>query len=116
VLTSGVGVPTSGIILEGAVPIVSCQPVPNRDRDSAPFWEAQDNHEPGSAARAVRPSATRSARSARNAALRLRVTPSGCGTIHSYTIVRHQTHPASRCRTSSLVQMEKGALIAQLRA
>ena len=43
---------------------------------------------------------------------------SGRGTIHSYTVVRHQTHPAFPVPyTIVLVEMEEGPrVIAQLRA
>ena len=97
------------------------RPFPYRDRDSAPFWEAQDNHE------------LKFQRCSRCQTIRYPIGPlcpecrsfefewttsSGRGTIYSYTVVRHQTHPAFKVPyVIVLVQLEEGPrLIAQLRA
>ena len=97
------------------------RPFPYRDRDSAPFWEAQDNHE------------LKFQRCSRCQTIRYPIGPlcpecrsfdfewttsSGRGAIYSYTVVRHQTHPAFEVPyVIVLVQMEEGPrLIAQLRA
>ena len=97
------------------------RPYPYRDRDTAPFWEAQDQHE------------LKFQRCSRCQAVRYLVGPlcpecrsfefdwvasTGKGTIHSYTVVRHQTHPAFPVPyTIVLVEMEEGPrVIAQLRA
>ncbi len=97
------------------------RPFPQPDRDTAPFWEAQNRHE------------LRFQRCTNCSAVRYLVGPlcpqchsfehewiasSGRGTIHSYTVVRHQTHPAFPVPyTVLLVEMEEGPrVIAQLRA
>jgi uncharacterized OB-fold protein len=97
------------------------RPYPHRDRDTAPFWEAQDKHE------------LRFQKCASCGYVRHPVGPlcpecrsfefewalsSGRGRIYSYTVVRHQTHPAFAAPyTVLLVEMEEGPrLIAQLRA
>ena len=97
------------------------RPFPLPDRDTAPFWEAQNNHE------------LRFQKCARCATVRYPVGPlcpecrsfdfewiasSGRGTVHSYTVVHHQTHPAFPAPyTVLLVDMEEGPrIIAQLRA
>ena len=96
-------------------------PYPQRDRDTAPFWEAQRHHE------------LRFQRCAQCNYVRYPVGPlcpecrsfdfewiasSGRGTVYSYTVVRHQTHPAFPVPyTVVLAQMEEGPrVIAQLRA
>jgi uncharacterized OB-fold protein len=97
------------------------RPFPIPDRDTAPFWEAQNNHE------------LRFQRCIACGTVRYLVGPlcpkcrsfdfewtasSGRGVIHSYTVVRHQTHPAFPVPyTIVLVEMEEGPrVIAQLRA
>jgi uncharacterized OB-fold protein len=97
------------------------RPYPRPDRDTAPFWEAQRNHE------------LRLQRCSACAAFRFPVAPlcpechsfdfewalcSGRGTVYSYTIVQHQTHPAFPVPyTMLLVALEEGPrIIAQLRA
>ncbi len=96
-------------------------PYPARDRDTTPFWEAQDRHE------------LCFQRCAQCGHVRYPVGPlcpecrsfdfewsqsSGKGVIYSYTVVRHQTHPAFPAPyTVLLVELEEGPrLIAQLRA
>jgi uncharacterized OB-fold protein len=96
------------------------RPFPIADRDTAPFWEAQQRHE------------LQFQRCSQCAYVRYPVGPlcpecrsfdfewitsSGVGTIYSYTVVRHQTHPAFAAPyTIVLAQMEEGPrLIAQLR-
>jgi hypothetical protein len=96
-------------------------PYPQPDRDTAPFWEGQNRHE------------LRFQRCSRCQAICYPVGPlcpecrsfefewttsSGRGTIYSYIVVRHQTHPAFRVPyTVVLVEMEEGPrVIAQLRA
>lgn len=97
------------------------RPYPHRDRDTAPFWEAQDNHE------------LRFQKCASCGYVRYPIGPlcpechsfefewalsSGRGTVYSYTVVRHQTHPAFPAPyTVLLVEMAEGPrVIAQLRA
>jgi uncharacterized OB-fold protein len=95
------------------------RPYPRPDRDTAPFWEAQRNHE------------LRLQRCSGCGTFRFPVTPlcpacrsfdfdwapcSGRGTIYSYTVVHHQTHPAFPVPyTIVLVELEEGPrLIGQL--
>ena len=97
------------------------RPSPLPDRDTAPFWEAQNNHE------------LKFQRCTGCETVRYPVGPlcpecysfdfewitsSGRGTIYSYTVVRHQTHPAfAPPYTVLLVEMEEGPrIIAQLQA
>ena len=97
------------------------RPFPHPDRDTAPFWEAQNQHE------------LRFQKCADCGAVRYPVGPlcpechsfefewkasSGRGTIYSYTVVRHQTHPSFPVPyTVLLVEMDEGPrIIAQLRA
>ena len=97
------------------------RPYPRPDRDTAPFWKAQRNHE------------LRLQRCSGCGAFRFPVTPlcpdcrsfdfewalcSGRGTVYSYTVVQHQTHPAFPVPyTILLVEMEEGPrVVAQLRA
>ena len=97
------------------------RPFPLADRDTAPFWEAQNNHE------------LKFQRCTPCRTVRYPVGPlcpechsfdfewiasSGRGTIYSYTVARHQTHPAFPVPyTVLLVEMEEGPrIIAQLRA
>ena len=96
------------------------RPYPRPDRDTAPFWEAQRNHE------------LRLQRCSGCGTFRFPVTPlcpecrsfdfdwvpcSGRGTIYSYTVVHHQTHPAFPVPyTIVLVELEEGPrLVGQLR-
>jgi uncharacterized OB-fold protein len=97
------------------------RPFPTPDRDTAPFWEAQAQHE------------LKFQRCSQCQHVRFPVGPmcpecrsfdfewvvsSGRGTVYSYTVVRHQTHPAFEVPyTIVLVALEEGPrLIAQLRA
>ncbi len=97
------------------------RPYPRPDRDSAPFWEAQRQHE------------LRFRRCADCGAFRYPLTllcpacrsfdfewaaSSGRGNVYSYTVVHHQTHPAFAVPyTVVLVEMEEGLrVVAQLRA
>lgn len=97
------------------------RPFPYRDRDSAPFWAAQDNHELKfqrcSSCLTVRYPAGPLCPGCRSFDFEW-ITSSGRGTIYSYTVVRHQTHPAFAVPyVIVLAQMEEGPrLIAQLRA
>ncbi len=96
-------------------------PFPQPDRDTTPFWEAQNEH------RLVFQKCSQCGH------MRYVVGPlcpechsfehewtksSGRGTIYSFTTVRHQSHPAFvPPYTVLLVEMEEGPrLIAQLRA
>lgn len=92
------------------------RPYPQPDRDTAPFWEAQNRHE------------LRFQRCTRCQTIRYRVSPlcpachsfdhewvlsSGRGTVYSYTVVRRQTHPAFPAPyTVALVEMEEGPRVA----
>ena len=97
------------------------RPFPIPDRDTASFWEAQNDHK------------LKFQRCAQCQAIRFPVGPlcpqcrtfefewitsSGRGTVYSYTVVRHQTHPAFPAPyTVLLVELEEGPrVIAQLRA
>jgi uncharacterized OB-fold protein len=97
------------------------RPYPQPDRDTAPFWQAQNEH------RLVFQKCSGCGH------VRYIVSPicpechtfehewlesSGHGTIYSFTTVRHQTHPAfAPPYTVLLVEMEEGPrLVAQLRA
>ena len=97
------------------------RPYPQPDRDSARFWEAQNQHE------------LVFQRCAGCAAVRYPVGPlcpeclsfdfewamsTGRGTVYSSTVVHHQTHPAFPTPyTVLLVEMAEGPrVIAQLRA
>ena len=97
------------------------RPYPHRDRDTAPFWEAQDQHElkfqQCSQCQTVRYLVGPLCPECRSFDFDW-VASSGKGTIHSYTVVRHQTHPAFPVPyTIVLVEMEEGPrVIAQLRA
>lgn len=96
-------------------------PYPQPDRDTAEFWAAQNNHE------------LKFQRCTHCGHVRYLVGPlcpecrsfdfewtasSGRGVIYSYTVVRHQTHPAFPAPyTVLLVELEEGPrVIAQLRA
>ena len=96
------------------------RPYPRPDRDTAPYWEAQRRHE------------LRYQRCSDCGESRFPITPvcpacrsfefewtssSGRGTIYSYTVVHHQTHPAFAVPyTIVLVEMEEGPrVVAQLR-
>jgi hypothetical protein len=97
------------------------RPFPYPDRDTAPFWEAQNNRE------------LKFQRCTQCATVRYPVGPlcpmcrsfdtewitsTGRGIIYSYTVVRHQTHPAFPAPyTMLLVELEEGPrVIAQLAA
>ena len=96
-------------------------PFPQPDRDTAEFWAAQNAHE------------LKFQRCARCEHVRYVVGPlcpecrsfefawitsSGRGVVYSYTVVRHQTHPAFPAPyTVLLVELQEGPrLIARLRA
>jgi len=97
------------------------RPFPQPDRDTAPFWEAQNRHELvfqrcsgcGTTRYPVAPlcAECRSFESAW-------VASTGRGRVYSYTVVHHQTHPAFPVPyTVLLAEMEEGPrVIAQLRA
>ena len=97
------------------------RPFPIPDRDTAPFWEAQNQHELrfqkctqcGSVRYLVGPLCP----SCRSFEF-VWITSSGRRRVYSYTVVRHQTHPAFPAPyTVALVEMEEGPrVIAQLRA
>ena len=97
------------------------RPFPHPDRDSAPFWEGQSNHELKfqrcSKCQYVRYPIGPLCPECRSFESEW-ITSSGHGTIYSYTVVRHQTHPAFDVPyTIVLAQLEEGPrLIAQLRA
>ena len=97
------------------------RPFPQPDRDSAPFWQAQANHQLKfqrcSVCQYVRYPIGPLCPQCRSFEFAW-ITSSGRGTIYSYTVVRHQTHPAFAVPyTIVLGQMEEGPrLIAQLRA
>jgi uncharacterized OB-fold protein len=97
------------------------RPYPHRDRDTAPFWEAQDKHElrfqKCSSCGHVRYPIGPLCPECRSFEFEWSLS-SGRGTIYSYTVVRHQTHPAFPAPyTVLLVEMEEGPrVIAQLRA
>jgi len=97
------------------------RPYPRPDRDTLPFWEAQRGHE------------LKFQRCSDCGGFRFPITPicpacqsfafewsasSGRGTVYSYTVVHHQTHPAfSVPYTIVLVELEDGPrFIAQFRA
>ena len=97
------------------------RPYPQPDRDTAPFWEAQNNHElkfqrctPCVHVRYPVGPLCPECRSFEHEW----ITSSGRGTIASYTVVRQTTHPAFPAPyTVLLVEMAEGPrLIAQLRA
>lgn len=96
------------------------RPYPQPDRDTAAFWEAQNNHE------------LKFQRCMQCQVVRYTVGPlcphcrsfgfewirsSGRGMLYSYTVVRHQTHPVFQVPYAvALVEMEEGPrIIAQLR-
>ena len=97
------------------------RPYPQPDRDTAPFWEGQNRHQ------------LTFQRCTRCQTVRYLVGPlcpncrsfdfawtasAGRGAVYSYTVVRHQTHPAFPVPyTVLLVEMDEGPrVIAQLRA
>jgi uncharacterized protein len=97
------------------------RPHPRPDRDTSPYWEAQRAHE------------LKFQRCSDCGESRFPVTPtcpacrsfdfewtssSGRGTVYSYTVVHHQTHPAFGVPyTIVLVELEDGPrMVAQLRA
>ncbi len=97
------------------------RPYPRPDRDSAPFWEAQRRHELRfrrcTDCGAFRYPLTLLCPACRSFDFEW-VASSGRGTVYSYTVVHHQTHPAFAVPyTIVLVQMEEGPrVVAQLRA
>jgi uncharacterized OB-fold protein len=97
------------------------RPLPLPDRDTAPFWEAQARHElvfqRCTACKAVRYPVGPLCPECRTFDFEW-IASSGRGTIHSFTVVRHQTHPAFPAPyTIVLAEMAEGPrVIAQLRA
>lgn len=97
------------------------RPVPLPDRDTAPFWEAQNNHQlvfqRCSDCGKVRYPVAPICPDCLSFAFQW-IPSSGQGTIYSYTVVEHQTHPAFPVPyTVLLVEMEEGPrVIARLRA
>ena len=97
------------------------RPFPHPDRDTAPFWEAQNQHElrfqQCTDCGAVRYPVGPLCPECRSFELEWKAS-SGRGTIYSYTVVRHQTHPSFPVPyTVLLVEMDEGPrIIAQLRA
>jgi uncharacterized OB-fold protein len=97
------------------------RPVPLPDRDTAPFWEAQNQHELTfqrcTNCQTVRYPVGPLCPQCRTFEFEW-ITSSGRGTIYSYTVVRHQTHPAFPAPyTVVLVELEESPrVIAQLRA
>ena len=96
------------------------RPVPRGDRDTTPFWQAQAEHR------------LSFQRCSKCGEVRYPVGPmcpqchsldfewvesAGKGTIYSYTVVHHQTHPAFAVPyTVALVEMEEGPrVVAELR-
>jgi uncharacterized OB-fold protein len=96
------------------------RPFPIPDRDTKPFWDAQNKHElrfqKCSSCGQVRYPVGPLCPQCRSFDFDW-ITSSGRGAIYSYTIVRHQTHPAFAVPyTMLLVEMEEGPrVIAQLR-
>ena len=97
------------------------RPSPLPDRDTAPFWEAQNNHELQfqrcTGCETVRYPVGPLCPECHSFDFEW-ITSSGRGTIYSYTVVWHQTHPAfAPPYTVLLVEMEEGPrIIAQLQA
>ena len=96
------------------------RPYPRPDRDSAPFWEAQSRHEllfrRCNDCGASRYPLTLLCLECRSFDFEW-VASSGRGTVFSYTVVHHQTHPAFPVPyTIVLAEMEEGPrVVAQLR-
>jgi uncharacterized OB-fold protein len=96
------------------------RPLPLPDRDTAPFWEAQADHrlvfQRCSACAAFRYPVGPLCPACRSFDFEW-VESAGRGAVYSYTVVRHQTHPAFEAPyTVLLVQMEEGPrLVARLR-
>ena len=97
------------------------RPFPYPDRDTAPFWEAQNRHElkfqKCTACGTVRYPVGPLCPECHSFEFEW-IASGGRGTVYSYTVVRHQTHPAFPVPyTVLLVEMDEGPrLIAQLRA
>jgi len=97
------------------------RPYPRPDRDTAPFWEAQRGHELKfqgcSDCGEFRFPITPICPACRSFEFGWSVS-SGRGTVYSYTVVHHQTHPAfSVPYTIVLVELQDGPrFIAQFRA
>ena len=96
-------------------------PFPQPDRDTAEFWSAQNRHELAfqrcTDCNTIRYVVGPLCPDCRSFDFGW-VVSSGRGVIYSYTVVRHQTHPAFRVPyTVLLVELEEGPrVIAQLRA
>jgi hypothetical protein len=96
------------------------RPFPLPDRDTAPFWEAQNRHEltfQRCACGFVRYPIGPLCPECKSFQF-VWISSTGRGVVYSYTVVRHQTHPAFPAPyTVVLVEMEEGPrVIAQLRA
>ena len=96
------------------------RPYPMPDRDTAPFWEAQNQHQLRfqrcSGCGAVRYPVGPLCPECRSFEFEW-ITSSGRGAVHSLTVVQHQTHPAFLVPyTVVLAEMEEGPrVIAQFR-
>lgn len=96
------------------------RPYPLPDRDTAPFWEAQNHHQLRfqrcTACRTVRYPVGPLCPNCRSFQFEW-VTSTGRGKIYSYTVVHYQAHPAFPVPyTVVLVEMEEGPrVIAQLK-
>ena len=97
------------------------RPYPQPDRDTTPFWEAQNQHELNfqkcTGCQTVRYPVGPLCPECHSFDFEW-ITSSGRGRIYSYTVVRHQTHPAfAPPYTVLLVEMEEGPrIVAQLQA
>lgn len=88
------------------------RPYPAPDRDTTPFWEAQNNHELKfqrcTACQTVRYRVSPMCPNCHSFDVEW-ITSTGRGTVYSYTVVRRQTHPAFPVPyTVALVEMEEG--------
>lgn len=96
------------------------RPVPRGDRDTAPFWEAQAEHrltfQRCSNCNEVRYPVGPMCPECRSFEFEW-IESRGRGTIYSFTVVHHQTHPAFAVPyTVALVEMEEGPrVIAELK-
>lgn len=96
------------------------RPYPMPDRDTAPFWEAQNQHQLRfqrcSVCDAVRYPIGPLCPECRSFEFEW-ITSSGRGVVHSFTVVQHQTHPAFAVPyTVVLAEMVEGPrVIAQFR-
>lgn len=97
------------------------RPYPRPDRDSAPFWEGQRRHEllfrRCTECGSFRYPMTLLCLACRSFEFEWAAS-AGRGTVYSYSVVHHQTHPAFAVPyTIVLVEMEEGPrIVARLRA